>query len=175
MRRRIPNIIQAISQTMNIPRAAQADVEQMTQIYSRDSILGCYEDLAKENVEKYRRTFETIASDPNQIILVADDNGIIRGSLQLTFIPYLLANSHKIALLEAISVDPDFVHQGVGSRLIAKAEQIAKIQGCRSIKLMSNQQRERRPTIFIEKMVTFRTICRSGNFFSALEIKCTFK
>lgn len=128
---------------MNIRRATLEDVPQIVGIYAKDAIIGAREEVLPAIPEAYRTAFAAIDRDPNQVLLVAEDEGIVVGTVQVTAIQYLLFRAERIAVIEAVFVDANHQGQGVGQHLMAAAEDWARKNGCLEVELTSNKQRPR--------------------------------
>src|SRR5690606_6911587 len=74
-------------------------------------------------------------------LVVAEVDGEVAGTLQLTFIPYLTAQGGKRALVEAVFVDERVRGQGVGRKLMQWAIARAREKGCHMVQLTTNKQR----------------------------------
>jgi GNAT superfamily N-acetyltransferase len=74
-------------------------------------------------------------------ILVARDNGEIVGMVNLLY-TVSTALGARVALLEDMIVSPTGRGQGVGSRLMEHAIQVARVNGCRRITLLTDSDNE---------------------------------
>lgn len=128
---------------MIIRRACRADVPAIISIYSLDPLIGQQEVFADPLPGIYFEAFEQIDSDPNQMLLVVDADGGVAGSLQITFIRYLMAGASRRAVIEAMFVHPDYSGRGIGSALVRAAIRRATEAGCVSVELTSNKLRDR--------------------------------
>ena len=126
---------------MRIRAATQNDLKQIVEIYLMDPIVGDHHPDSVEIDDRYRDAFTLIDNDPNQLLLVADDEGVITGTVQVTCIQYLLGEQIKTALVEALFVHPDHVGNGIGTLLMNEAEAWARKHNCYSIRLTTNKQR----------------------------------
>jgi GNAT superfamily N-acetyltransferase len=61
--------------------------------------------------------------------------------LQVTFIPGLSRQGSWRANVEAVRVAAELRGRGIGSQLMAQAEQLARERGCRLVQLTSDLQR----------------------------------
>ena len=126
---------------MRIRSATQDDLEQIVGIYVMDPLVGDHQPASIEIDEAYREVFTQIDEDPNQLLLVAEHQGEITGTVQVTCIQYLLGRLIKTAVVEALFVHPDHVNNGIGTLLMKEAEKWAKKNNCYSVRLTSNRKR----------------------------------
>ena len=126
---------------MRIRTATQEDLQQIIEIYFMDPIVGDDHLLSSVIDDRYKETFRQIDEDPNQLLLVAEDEGAIIGTVQVTCIQYLLGRLIKTAVIEALFVHPDYLNNGIGTSLMRKAEEWARKNQCYSIRLTSNKKR----------------------------------
>ena len=85
--------------------------------------------------------FLAIDRDPNQALMVAEINGVIVGTFQLTFIPYLTYQGGVRAQIEAVRVHRDHRGQGLGKLLFEWAIKHAKEKGAHVLQLTTDKQR----------------------------------
>lgn len=91
--------------------------------------------------EVYRAAFDRIAADPHQYLAVAERDGRVVGTLQLTFIPGLSRRGATRALIEAVRVHADARGEGLGTRLIQWAVEESRDHGCALVQLTSDATR----------------------------------
>jgi ribosomal protein S18 acetylase RimI-like enzyme len=77
-----------------------------------------------------RRSLRRLLASPTAVILVAQAGGAIAGVAIVLF----RANS-RIARLYSIAVAPEHTGRGIASALLARAETIARVRGCLSLRL----------------------------------------
>jgi GNAT superfamily N-acetyltransferase len=90
----------------------------------------------------YYAAFDAIAASPNNLLCVAEQNGEIVGTLQLTFIPGLDYLGAERMLIEAVRVRGDRRNAGIGKAMIARAIEIAQKRGCQRVELTSSASRK---------------------------------
>src|SRR5690606_28803315 len=76
-----------------------------------------------ENLDPYYRAFDSL--DANNRVLVAELDGVIVGTLQLTLIPGLSLGGSKRAQIEAVRVAADHRGRGLGEQMFRLAIEIA--------------------------------------------------
>ena len=92
--------------------------------------------------ESYVDAFQEIAADPNNELIVAECDGEIIGSLQLTFTPSLSYQGSKRCTVESVRVDSKLRGQGIGREMMLWAIERAKEKGCLSIQLTTHNDRK---------------------------------
>ena len=126
---------------MRIRTATQDDLQQIVEIYCMDPLVGDHHSAPIEIDAAYMEVFKRIDQDPNQLLLVAEQQGEITGTVQVTCIQYLLGRLIKTAVVEALFVHPDHMNNGIGTLLMSEAEAWAKRNNCYSVRLTSNRKR----------------------------------
>jgi ribosomal protein S18 acetylase RimI-like enzyme len=121
-------------------RAATADDLPAILTMLADDQLGATRESA-DDLTPYRKAFEEIDADSNQRLVVADRNGEVIGTLQLTFIPGLSRRGSKRGLIEAVRVRRDSRDIGLGTTLTRWAIEESRAQGCSLVQLTSDKSR----------------------------------
>ncbi|MGX6602495.1 N-acetyltransferase family protein [Micromonosporaceae bacterium Da 78-11] len=85
--------------------------------------------------------FEAIDADPNNELIVADDNGAVVATCQLTFTPGLSRGGVQRLTIEAVRVRTDLRGRGVGRLLMTYAIERARARGCRMVQLTTDKRR----------------------------------
>ncbi len=89
----------------------------------------------------YLAAFDDIAADPRNRIIVADVDGQVAGTLQLTLIPGLSRGGMLRGQIEAVRVAPGQRGQGLGRAMISWAVDEARRAGCGLVQLTSDKRR----------------------------------
>jgi len=89
----------------------------------------------------YRAAFARIAADPGQHLLVAERDGRVVGTLQLTLIPGLARRGATRALIEAVRVGADERGSGLGTALLTHAIEESRRLGAELVQLTSDASR----------------------------------
>ena len=106
-----------------------------------DDILGQGREGGVDDFPLYQRAFQEIDRDPNQFLCVADADGVIVGTLQLTFIPGLARKAVKRGQIEAVRVASDRRSEGLGERLFEWAIEKCREEGCGLVQLTTDKAR----------------------------------
>ncbi|KQX53537.1 MULTISPECIES: GNAT family N-acetyltransferase [unclassified Streptomyces] len=92
--------------------------------------------------EAYERAFADIAADPrNEMLVLVDDDGLVLGCLQITYIPGLGKGGAERALIEAVRIRADRRGGGLGRELMERAVTRARERGCALVQLTSDKRR----------------------------------
>ncbi len=94
-----------------------------------------------EELTPYRAAFARIAADPGQHLLVAERDGLVVGTLQLTLIPGLARKGASRALIEAVRVGSSERGSGLGTALVTHAIEEARRLGADLVQLTSDVTR----------------------------------
>jgi GNAT superfamily N-acetyltransferase len=85
--------------------------------------------------------FEAIDADPNNELLVADDDGVLAGTCQLTFTPGLSRGGALRMTIEAVRIRTDRRGHGLGRQMMAYALTRARERGCQMAQLTTDKRR----------------------------------
>ena len=94
-----------------------------------------------DDLTPYRRAFADVAADANQLLMVAERNEQVIGTLQLTIIPGLSRAGSSRGLIEAVRVADAARGSGLGTILMEWAIEESRRRGCRLVQLTSDVQR----------------------------------
>ncbi|GAA1737772.1 GNAT family N-acetyltransferase [Isoptericola hypogeus] len=85
--------------------------------------------------------FEAIAASTNDELVVAELDGEVVGTMQLTFVPGISRNGATRLLVEAVRVDARLRGRGLGRALMEHAHARGRERGCALAQLTSDKQR----------------------------------
>ncbi|GAB3264556.1 GNAT family N-acetyltransferase [Larkinella harenae] len=91
--------------------------------------------------DSYRKAFQIIADDPHQELTVAESNGEIVGTFQLSFIQYLTYQGGIRAQIEAVRVKSTYRNQGLGREIFQYAIERARAKGAHLLQLTTDKKR----------------------------------
>lgn len=129
---------------ITIRRARAADVALIaelimlgaaTQTMSPDEI------AAEARHPAYAEAFAAIEASPHNALFVAEGEGFVVGTFQVTLIPGLVARGRMRAKIESVHVAPEHRGRGIGGVMIAHALGFAREQGAGMAELTSNKAR----------------------------------
>ena len=123
-------------------RATEADLPAIIAMLADDGLGAGREDASLPLAAPYLAAFAAIAADANQFLAVAELDGAVVGTLQLSFIPGL---SHKGAWrgqIESVRVASSQRGTGLGQRIFEWAITQCRARGCRMVQLTTDKSRE---------------------------------
>ncbi len=95
-----------------------------------------------DDLTPYLDAVDAISTDPHNRVLVAERDGEVVGTMQLTYLRGLGRRGASRAQIEAVRVRSDLRGNGLGSELIGWAVDEARRQGCALVQLTSDASRE---------------------------------
>ena len=122
-----------------IRRATASDVPAIVSMLVDDE-LGAQRE-SPDDLTPYRTAFAAIDADPNQVLVVADRNGELVGTLQLTIIPGLSRRGATRGLVEGVRVAASARGTGLGTRLMEWSIEESRARGCALLQLTSDKTR----------------------------------
>jgi GNAT superfamily N-acetyltransferase len=124
--------------------ARREDVPQIVALLA-DDMLGAAREApaAREGDldDAYWTAFEQVQADPCNRLIVAEIDGLIAATLQLTLIPGLSRHGMLRAQIEAVRVAASQRGHGLGQAMIRWAIQEARDAGCGMVQLTSDKRR----------------------------------
>ncbi len=123
-------------------RARRQDVPAIVRLLASDRLGAARETSGTgELPEGYWQAFEAIDADPRQLLVVAELNARVVGTLQLTFLPSLTYRGGERAQIEAVRIDAGSRDRGLGRAMVGWAIEQARARGCRLVQLTTDQRR----------------------------------
>ncbi|MEC9367250.1 MAG: GNAT family N-acetyltransferase [Pseudomonadota bacterium] len=122
-------------------KAREDDLEAIVDLLADDGLGQSREDSSRPLAAAYRDAFRAIEADPNQLLLVADVDGEVTGTLQLSFIPGLSRLGAWRGQIEAVRVSRDARGSGLGQKMIEWAIGECRRRGCSLVQLTSDKSR----------------------------------
>ncbi|MFG1910646.1 GNAT family N-acetyltransferase [Kribbella sp. NPDC048928] len=122
-----------------IRRATASDVATIVAMIADDQLGATRESV--DDLTPYLTAFEQIDADPNQLLMVAERNDEVIGTLQLTIIPGLSRRGSTRGLIEAVRVATSARGSGLGTTLVQWAVDESRNRGCALVQLTSDKTR----------------------------------
>ncbi|MFI8069294.1 GNAT family N-acetyltransferase [Streptomyces sp. NPDC086033] len=94
-----------------------------------------------DDLVPYVSALERLSSDPNQHLVVAEREGRVVGTLQLTVVPGLSRRGATRSIIEGVRIHADERGSGLGTRLIEWAVEESRRQNCQLVQLTSDSTR----------------------------------
>ena len=124
-------------------KATKNDLPFIVKLMANDKLGKLRENYREPLPQSYYDAFEIIISDPNQELMVAENDKEILATFQLTFIPYLSFQGKLRAQIENVFVREDLTGQGIGKKIFEWVIQRAKERNAHLLQLTSDKQRPR--------------------------------
>ena len=121
--------------------ATTDDLPAIIALLMDDELGKLREDLGTPLNPRYLQAFEAIARDPNQLLAVAEQDGLVVGCLQLTFIPGLSHLGMWRGQIEAVRVASSLRGSGVGRAMLSWAVEQCRARGCGLVQLTTDKRR----------------------------------
>jgi GNAT superfamily N-acetyltransferase len=127
---------------MTDPSFRRATVDDLPAIVAMlaDDPIGALRE-SPDDLAPYLAAFERILADPHQQQLVAERDGEVVGTMQLTVIPGLSRRGSTRTLIEAVRVRASERGSGLGSALISHAVEESRRLGADLVQLTSDASR----------------------------------
>lgn len=123
--------------------AGPADLPTIVAMLAEDQIGGRRDDPATPLDPVYAAAFGAIERDPNQRLIVAEIDGAIVGTMQLSLLPGLLNRGAWRGQIEAVRVAASQRSLGLGAQMIDWAVAWFREHDCFMAQLTSNNDRVR--------------------------------
>ncbi len=123
--------------------ATQADLPTVIELLIDDKLGRLREDSSLPLDPGYLAAFDAIARDPNQYLFVAEQDGRVVGTFQLSFLPGLSYKGAWRGQIEAVRIAADLRGGGLGAQMVEWAIARCRARGCRIVQLSSNATRTR--------------------------------
>lgn len=124
---------------IDIRPASRDDIPDIVAMLADDTLGATRE--SPEDLSPYQSACERLQRDPNQLLVVAESEGRVVGTLQLTIIPGLSRKGSTRSIIEGVRVHSSQRGHGLGARLIEWAIEESGRQGCQLVQLTSDSAR----------------------------------
>ncbi len=124
-----------------IRKARIEDLERIVRLHEDDTLGGLEDAWTPETRGTYEAAFAAIVANPDNVLYVAEIDGRVVGTFQITVFPTLTGRGATRVRIGAVQVAADLRSQGIGARMIAFAEAEGRARGARSVELSSNKRR----------------------------------
>ena len=131
-----------MSSAMILREATREDLPTIVRMLADDPLGSKRHRVEEPLPQDYYAAFEAIAASSANALYVAELDGEIVGTMQLTFIPGLDYLGAERMLIEAVRVARERRNAGLGKAIIAEAIAIARRRGCQRVELTSSASRK---------------------------------
>jgi len=133
---------------LTIRKATLEDLPEIIRLIA-DDFLGRQRESFELPIKScYVDAFREIDADPNNELLVAELDGAVVGTMQLTFTPSLSFQGGRRSTVESVRVDESLRGRGIGREMMLWAIERAKERDCVSMQLTSHVERPRAHTFY---------------------------
>lgn len=122
-----------------IRRAQRADVPTIVALLADDPLGATREQV--DDLARYQTAFDVVAADPGELLLVAEADGEVVATLQLSVLPGLSRGATTRGQIEGVRVAASHRRTGLGRRLVTHAIDEARRRDCGLVQLTSDRQR----------------------------------
>lgn len=126
---------------LSFRQATREDLPEIVRMLADDFLGATRERYENPLPESYIKAFEEIDADKNNELIVAETDGEIVGTLQITFTPSISLQGGKRGTVESVRVDSKHRGKGLGKKLMLWAIERAKREGCYLLQLTTNSER----------------------------------
>lgn len=122
--------------------ATEADLPAIVAMLADDHLGAGREDASLPLHPGYLAAFRAIESEPNQRLIVAERDGEVVGTMQLSFLPGLSKKGAWRGQVEAVRVAAPCRGQGLGAAMMRWAVETCRARGCGSVQLTTDKSRK---------------------------------
>ena len=127
--------------TLSLREARRDDLPAIVTLLAEDTIPIDREDSSHPLDPRYLAAFDAIDADPNNMLVAAEHDGRIVGTLQITFIPGMSFRGMSRGLIESVRIASDKRGRRFGEQMMAWAVEQCRARGCRMVQLTSTSTR----------------------------------
>ena len=122
--------------------ATRADVPAILELLADDEVSRARDGAVSEAVDAaHWAAFEAIDADPRNELIVADEDGRVVGTFQLTFTPSLSRGGRERMTIEAVRVSSELRGRGLGRSMMEWALERGRERGCGTAQLTTDKKR----------------------------------
>ena len=134
----------------HIRDAVQGDLPRILELYRQLDLAG--RGMPPDQWRTMLPAFQEVQADPQQRLLVLEEDGRVTGTLVLIIVPNLSHGGRPWAEVENVVVDESVRGSGHGRLLMEQAEALAQEAGCYKLQLMSHWDRKDEAHVFYERL-----------------------
>lgn len=111
-----------------------------------DGLMELYTHLHEKDIpdkdERISMVWESIITDKNHHIIVAEEKGIIAASCVCVIIPNLTRNQRPYAFIENVVTHSDYRKKGLATACLNHAKELAEKENCYKLMLLTGSKEE---------------------------------
>lgn len=121
--------------------ATPADLPFIIALIVEDSVVTTDDDPADAAHPGYVKALAEITNDPNEEMIVVEEDGEPVGCFQLSYLPGLMRRGMKRGQIEVVHVAEAQRNRGIGGDMMRWAVERCRQNGCSMVQLTSNKKR----------------------------------
>ncbi len=121
--------------------ATPADLPFIIALIVEDSVVVTGDDPADAMHADYVDALAEITADPNEEMIVVDEDGVPVGCFQLSYLPGLMRRGMKRGQIEVVHVAETHRNRGIGGEMMRWAIERCRENNCAMVQLTSNKKR----------------------------------
>jgi len=121
--------------------ATPADLPFIIGLVVEDGVIHTGDDPADAMHADYVDALAEITADPNEEMIVVEENGAPVGCFQLSYLPGLMRRGMKRGQIEVVHVAASHRNRGIGGDMMRWALERCRRNGCAMVQLTSNKKR----------------------------------
>jgi GNAT superfamily N-acetyltransferase len=121
--------------------ATPADLPFIIALIVEDSVISTGDDPADAENPDYVNALAEITNDPNEEMIIVEEDGVPVGCFQLSYLPGLMRRGMKRGQIEVVHVAQTHRNRGIGGEMMHWAVERCRDNGCSMVQLTSNKKR----------------------------------
>jgi GNAT superfamily N-acetyltransferase len=121
--------------------ATPADLPFIIALIVEDSVVSTGDDPADAAHPDYVNALAEITNDPNEEMIIVEEDGAPVGCFQLSYLPGLMRRGMKRGQIEVVHVAEAHRNRGIGAEMMRWAIERCRENGCSMVQLTSNKKR----------------------------------
>lgn len=121
--------------------ATPADLPFIIALIVEDSVIQTGDDPADAAHPDYTNALAEITGDPNEEMIIVDEDGTPVGCFQLSYLPGLMRRGQKRGQIEVVHVAASHRNRGIGGEMMRWAVERCRQNNCSMVQLTSNNKR----------------------------------
>ena len=122
-----------------------SEIIRYVQKHELRELLDLYKYLNKDDPDlvedaELKKLWQEILEDPSQHYLVVEVDGKLVSTCVMIIIKNLTRNASPYAIIESVVTHPDYRKRGIGTRLLKRAQEIAREKGCYKIMFLTGRK-----------------------------------
>ena len=129
------------------------------------ALLGLYKHYERNDPElpdneELRTLWDAVYNDPAIYYIVAEKDGLLVSTCNITIIKNLTRNARPYGLIENVVTHKDYRNRGYGKQVLKKAVEVAKDSNCYKVMLLTGSKKEE--TLNFYRSAGFRDDIKTG-------------